>query len=109
MKHVHRFSIVLFLLFISVYTESTLNAQFQRRSRSQYRVTGWVDDTHFIFQTLNADKQPVTLSIDVRSGKGVPYTEPKSNRDILRESLPEGVTLGFSDIVKCLDQGRCFA
>lgn len=99
MKHVHRFSIVLFLLFISVYTESTLNAQFQRRSRSQYRVTGWVDDTHFIFQTLNADKQPVTLSIDVRSGKGVPYTEPKSNRDILRESLPEGVTLGFSDIV----------
>lgn len=99
MKHVHRFSIVLFLLFISVYTESTLNAQFQRRSRSQYRVTGWVDDTHFIFQTLNADKQPVTLSVDVRSGKGVPYTEPKSNRDILRESLPEGVTLGFSDIV----------
>jgi dipeptidyl-peptidase-4 len=99
MKHVHRFSIVLFLLFISVYTESTLNAQFQRRSRSQYRITGWVDDTHFIFQTLNADKQPVTLSVDVRSGKGVPYTEPKSNRDILRESLPEGVTLGFSDIV----------
>jgi dipeptidyl-peptidase-4 len=99
MKHVHRFSIVLFLLFISVYTESTLNAQFQRRSRSQYRVTGWVDDTHFIFQTLNADKQPVTLSVDVRSGKGVPYTEPKSNRDILSESLPEGVTLGFSDIV----------
>jgi dipeptidyl-peptidase-4 len=99
MRQARRFSVVLFLLVLSVLANNILDAQFQRRGRISQRVTGWIDDTHFIFQTLDADNKPVTLSVDIRTGKEVPYTEPKSARDLLRESLPEGVTLGFSDII----------
>ncbi|MBA4323303.1 MAG: hypothetical protein C0408_10855, partial [Odoribacter sp.] len=70
----------------------------QRGIGSQYRVTGWADDTHYIFQTLDADKKPVTLSVDIRTGKSVPYTAPKSGRDLLSASLPQGTTLSFSDV-----------
>lgn len=65
----------------------------------QYRVTGWFDDSHYICQTLDADKKPVTLNVDIKTGRGVPYTAPKSDRDLLTESLPQGITLGTGDIV----------
>jgi dipeptidyl-peptidase-4 len=74
------------------------SGQFFQRGGSQHRVTGWADDTHFIFQTLDADKKAVTLSVDVKTGKSVTYTPVKSQRDILTESLPEGIKAGFSDI-----------
>jgi dipeptidyl-peptidase 4 len=71
----------------------------QREGGNQVRVTGWVDDSHYIFQTLNSDKKPVTLSVDIRTGKSVPYTAPKSDRDKLIASLPVGISLGLSDIL----------
>jgi dipeptidyl-peptidase-4 len=71
----------------------------QREGGNQVRVTGWVDDSHYIFQTLNSDKKPVTLSVDIRTGKSVPYTAPKSDRDKLIASLPAGISLGLSDIL----------
>jgi dipeptidyl-peptidase-4 len=99
MKRVSFFSIlVCFLLSFSL-IDNSVRAQFMQRSGGQYRITGWTDDTHYIFQTLDADKKPVTLNVDIKTGKGVPYTAPKSERDILSESLPQGTTLSFSDIV----------
>lgn len=99
MKRVRCFSIlVCFLLSFSL-IDSSIQAQFMQRGGGQYRITGWTDDTHYIFQTLDADKKPVTLNVDIKTGKGVPYTAPKSERDILSESLPQGTTLSFSDIV----------
>ena len=87
----------LFLLCIS-YSNSVSGQNFQRGG-APHRITGWVDDTHFIFQTLDAEKKPVTLSVDVKSGKSTPYTAPKSERDILSESLPKGSSLSFTDLV----------
>ena len=81
------------------FIENQVQSQFGQRNDNQVRVTGWTDDTHYIFQTLDAEKKPVTLNVDIRTGKGVPYTAPKSDRDLLNESLPKGFTLGFSDII----------
>lgn len=87
--------LLVFQMFVSIH----LTAQPQRGGGGQHRVTGWVDDTHFIFQTLDKDKMPVTLSVDIRSGKTTPYNLPKTPREILGESLPSGIKLGFSDII----------
>ena len=100
MKRVNYFAILIYLLLsISLAGNSAKAQGMQRGTNSQYRVTGWTDDTHFIFQTLDADKKPVTLNVDIKTGKGVPYTAPKSARDLLSESLPQGTTLSSSDIV----------
>ncbi|HVN58806.1 MAG TPA: S9 family peptidase [Bacteroidales bacterium] len=64
-----------------------------------HRVTGWTDDTHFIFQTLDRDNKPVTLNVDVRSGKSTPYSAPKSAREILSGSLPSGISMSITDIL----------
>jgi dipeptidyl-peptidase-4 len=39
------------------------------------------------------------LSVDIKTGKGILYTAPKSDRDLLSASLPKGISLGFSDII----------
>lgn len=87
------------LLIILSVVNFHLTAQMQRGGGGQHRVTGWADDTRFIFQTLDKDNMPVTLSVDVRSGKSVPYKAPDSPRDIFVKSLPKGVSLGLSDIL----------
>jgi dipeptidyl-peptidase-4 len=99
MKRVN-FITLISCLFLLLSFNDRATAQFpQRGGGSQYRVTGWTDDTHYIFQTLDADKKPVTLNVDIKTGKGVPYTAPKSERDILSEALPKGTTLTFNDVV----------
>jgi dipeptidyl-peptidase-4 len=100
MKKVSYLTILVCLsLTFSFLTDSAHAQMRQRGGDTQVRVTGWSDDTHYILQTLDADKKPVTLNVDIRTGKGVPYTAPKSARDLLNESLPKGTTLSFSDIV----------
>lgn len=91
-------SLLLGLLFVCFAT-STVQAQYPQRGGGQHRVTGWVDDTHFIFQTLDKNNKAVTLTVDVKTGKSAPYVAPKSPRDILSESMPNGVSLSLSDII----------
>jgi dipeptidyl-peptidase-4 len=96
------FAAIPICLFLSVsLLDTTVHAQMGQRGggSSQYRVTGWTDDTHYIFQTLDADKKAITLNVNIKTGKGVPYVAPKSERDLLSASLPKGISLGFSDIV----------
>jgi dipeptidyl-peptidase 4 len=98
MKSVNTFKIFTAIL---LFTSAALTIQAQSMQRGgggQYRVSGWVDDTHYIFQTLDAEKKPATLSVDIKTGKGVPFTAPKTDRDLLTAALPSGTTLGFSDI-----------
>ncbi|HSL87442.1 MAG TPA: DPP IV N-terminal domain-containing protein, partial [Bacteroidales bacterium] len=63
------------------------------------RVVGWADNTHFLYQTLDEDRRPITMSVDIRTGRGVVAPSAKSDREILEESLPSGVTIGFNDVV----------
>ncbi len=88
--------ISLLLIFLTGYRTQ---AQYRSRGGSQHQVAGWVDDSHFIFKTLDKENKSVILSEDVKSGKSVPYTSPKSDRDILSESLPKGTSLSFADIL----------
>ncbi len=91
--------ILLCIVIISNILEVSLPAQMrQRDGGNQVRVTGWVDDSHYIFQTIDADKKPVTLSVDIRSGKSVPYQAPKSEREQFISTIPDTITLSFSDI-----------
>jgi dipeptidyl-peptidase 4 len=100
MKTISFSTILISLFFLFTVNDNIAQAQFmQQDGGSQHRVTGWTDDTHYIFQTLNTEKKPVTLIVDIKTGKGVPYKAPKSERDLLIESLPQGTNLGFSDII----------
>jgi dipeptidyl-peptidase-4 len=62
-------------------------------------IKGWADDTHFLLQTLDENKNPVLKSINIKTGKGTPVTPPKSLRELLSESLPSGEALGYEDIM----------
>ena len=85
------------LIFITL--DGQLLSQMPGRNLAPATVTGWVDDTHFLLQTLDADKKPVLKSIDVRTGKGVVVQPVKSGRELLAASLPAGVTIGMGDVV----------
>lgn len=99
MNKFHRLFTLFALILLWITLSDSLNAQYYQRVESQHRITGWVDETHFIFQTLDADKKPATLSVDVKSGKSTSYTSPKSDRDVLSEALPKGTSLSFTDLV----------
>ena len=98
MKNFFRPGFALFLIIFSALALK-LSAQPQRGGGGTHRVTGWADDTHFIYQTTDSEGRPVTLSVDVRSGKSTPYRQPESPRDIFVKSLPAGVNLGLNDIL----------
>jgi dipeptidyl-peptidase-4 len=92
---------LLMCLFITLSVDCNI-AKAQRMQPgggSQYRVIGWTDDFHYLFQTLDAEKKADTLIVDIRTGKGVAYTAPKTDRDLLNESLPVGNSIGSSDLV----------
>jgi dipeptidyl-peptidase 4 len=90
--------LLLVLLFTPVFALH-LNSQMPQRGGNQVRITGWSDDSHYLIQTFDAEKKLIIKSVDVRSGKSTVIPPQKSERDILSESLPQGVTLGFNDVV----------
>jgi dipeptidyl-peptidase-4 len=100
MKKVIFLAIQVFLFISFSFLSASVFAQMgPRGGGNQVRVIGWTDDTHYIFQTLDSDKKTVRLLVDIKSGKGVPYTSPKSARELINESLPKGSTLGTSDVI----------
>jgi dipeptidyl-peptidase-4 len=70
-----------------------------QRGGNQVRITGWTDDNHYLIQTFDSENKPVIKSVDIKTGKGVIVPPVKSERELLSESMPAGVTLGFNDIV----------
>jgi len=91
---VFRFSFLLQSL-VLVLLAQRVEGQMRIRSAGNQ----WTDDSHYIYQTLGADNKPVTLQVDMKSGKSTAYIAPKSNRELLNESLPKGNSLGFNDII----------
>lgn len=68
-----------------------------RGSVSPVSVTGWTDDSHYIIKTFDEQKNPVFRSVDVKTGRFTDISQPKSERDLLSESLPKGTSLSMSD------------
>ena len=91
--------ILLFVLLLTPVFALQLNSQMPQRGVNQVRITGWADDSHYLIQTFDAEKNLVIKSVDVKIGKSTIVPPQKSERDILSESLPQGVTLGFNDVV----------
>jgi dipeptidyl-peptidase-4 len=90
----------LFSLFIILLlTGNQLIAQRPVRSTDQVSIIGWTDDTHYIIRTPDAEKKPVTQSVDIKTGKSVVIPPSKSDRDLLNESLPIGIAIGMNDII----------
>jgi dipeptidyl-peptidase-4 len=70
-----------------------------RGGGNQARILGWADDTHYLIQTFDENKQPVIRNVDIRTGKAAMARAPKTPRDLLMESLPSGVAINYTDAV----------
>lgn len=98
MKRAFIFLNVIFFLSLSIETE-LVSAQMPQRNMSQVSVIGWTDDSHYLIRTFDADKNLVTKSVDIKSGKGEVVTPVKSDRELLAQSLPQGITLSMNDVI----------
>lgn len=99
MKRLTSFKILLVLALVSFFQGSVVTAQMPPRRGNNVRITGWSDDRHYLIQTFDAAKNPVIQKVDIVTGKSVVTIPAKSGRDLLAESLPSGITLGFNDVV----------
>ncbi len=90
---------VIFLAFSAIFLSAVSTAQMPFRNANQVAVTGWMDDTHYLFRTFDPDKKPVYQSVDIKTGKATEVSPEKTARDIISQSLPSGVTLGMNDVI----------
>lgn len=99
MKKINIFRFLLFVQLVLFIPVNHAFSQMYRRSQNQVSILGWTDDTHYLIQNFNAEKKLVTQSVDIRTGKSMPAPQSKSERELLAESLPSGVSLGMGDII----------
>jgi dipeptidyl-peptidase-4 len=90
---------VLFYIVSAFLFVSGLHAQMPQRTADQVAVLGWTDDTHYLIRTFDEGKAPVTMKVDVKTGKSVVVTPVKSERELLMQSLPSGTILTPADAV----------
>jgi len=90
---------MLFLLLSGTITLNTLTAQMPQRGANQVGILGWTDDTHYQIRKFDLDKNPVIQSVDIKTGKAIVVPPSKTDREVLGQTLPAGVTLSTNDIV----------
>ncbi len=78
---------------------TSLSAQMPMRNMNQVSILGWTDDTHYLIRNFDTDKKLVTYSVDIKSGKKVLVPPTKTERELLVESLPQGITISMTDVV----------
>jgi dipeptidyl-peptidase-4 len=91
--------ILTILLTVLVLSGSNLIAQMPQRGASQVAVIGWSDDSHFQLRNFDSDKKQIIETYDVKTGKSVVLPAVKTERELLVQSLPSGVTLTMNDVV----------
>ena len=99
MRKIIFFRILLCLFLIVLLPGIDSIAQMPQRSGNQPKILGWTDDSHYLIQTYDSVRNPVIRSVDIKTGKGVVVPPEKTDRELLSESLPQGVTLGIYDAV----------
>jgi dipeptidyl-peptidase-4 len=90
--------LILLLLSLTIHPHAT-NAQMPQRGGNQVAITGWTDDTHYQIRKFDKDKNPVILTVDIRSGKSIESGPLKSGRELLNQALPSGTTLSVNDVM----------
>lgn len=78
---------------------NTATAQMPQRGGNQVAIMGWTDDTHYQIRNFDPNKNLVLQSVDIKTGKGVVIPSLKSDRDILAQALPAGISLNMNDVI----------
>ena len=93
MRRLRLLQILITLILTIAQLVNPAEAQMPQRGGNQVAVTGWADDTHYLIRNFDSDKKLVLQSVDIKSGKSVVVPQPKSEREIISESLPPGTVL----------------
>jgi dipeptidyl-peptidase-4 len=91
-------NVIIILLSVTLDKGQVL-AQMPQRNMNQVAISGWTDDSHYLIRTFDSDKNLVTQSVDIKTGKGVTVPPVKTGRELLVQSLPQGISLSTGDIV----------
>jgi dipeptidyl-peptidase 4 len=98
-----RNKILQFIIYIVILSPivylNTAEARMPLSGGSQIAVTGWADDTHYLFRSFDENKNLITRSIDVKTGKEVIVTPAVSGRDLIATLLPAGTSLTVNDVL----------
>jgi dipeptidyl-peptidase-4 len=87
------------IIFTTLIFPGKAYAQRHKHEENQISVTGWSDDTHYLFRSFNESKNLVTKCVDVKTAKGVTFTPEVSGYDLIATLLPEGTSLTTNDVV----------
>jgi dipeptidyl-peptidase-4 len=87
------------LLLSATIPVKTASAQMPQRSANQVAIMGWTDDTHYQICNFDSDKNLVIKSVDIKTGKGVIIPAVKSDKEVLDQALPSGISLSMSDVI----------
>ena len=87
------------LLLSATIPVKTASAQMPQRSANQVAIMGWTDDTHYQICNFDSDKNLVIKSVDIKTGKGVIIPAIKSDKEVLGQALPSGISLSMSDVI----------
>ena len=77
---------------------SNISAQSTARGGNVPRIIGWADDSHYLVQNYDSDKKLVIQKVDVRTGSGRTVPPVNTEREILSESFPSGISRGLNNI-----------
>lgn len=99
MKRSDSLKSLLFLAVFSLLPFIPAASQMMMRNMNPVAVTGWLDDSHYLFRSLDADKKQVLQSVDIRTGKAVVLLAEKTPRELISQALPAGTSLSVSDVI----------
>lgn len=74
-------------------------AQLPQRGGSQASIIGWTDNSHYQIRDFDSDKKPVIQNIDIKTGKSEVIKPAKTDREIISDALPKGITLSATDLL----------
>jgi dipeptidyl-peptidase-4 len=99
MRRLGFFHFLIFLMLPAMMLVDNARAQMPQRGENQVAIIGWTDDTHYQIRNFDSDKNPVIQSVDIKTGKGVVIPSFKSEREILAQALPSGISLSMNDVI----------
>ncbi len=78
---------------------NSVKAQMPQRGGNQVAIMGWTDESHYQIRNFDKDKNLVLQSVDIKTGKAVVLPPTKSDRELLTQALPSGITLSMTDMI----------
>jgi dipeptidyl-peptidase-4 len=70
-----------------------------QRGANQVAIIGWTDDSHYQIRNFDSNKNLIIQSVDIKTGKSVTIPPVKTERELLTQALPGGITLSMNDVV----------